>query len=197
MRDGNGMSDIETIYRKHCATPTAISPHLPRLRALAEGLELVVEFGVKRGASSSALLMGAKCAISYDIAETKEARELKRVAGERWDYRIGDSRTAAVPPCDLCFIDSQHDFETMQAELDAHADKVSRYIVAHDVGTFGEIGANGETGTHKWQYVRGQSVPLDCLGIRPALDMLMIRDPSWRIVARYCDSHGLLVLERR
>jgi hypothetical protein len=40
-------------------------------------------------------------------------------------------------------------------------------------------------------------VPLTALGIRPAIDDLMIRDPSWRIVARYTDSHGLLVLERR
>jgi hypothetical protein len=40
-------------------------------------------------------------------------------------------------------------------------------------------------------------VPTDALGIRPAIDELLIRDPSWRIVAHYTDSHGLLVLERR
>ena len=34
------------------------------------------------------------------------------------------------------------------------------------------------------------------LGIRPAIDQLLMRDPSWRIMAHYLDSHGLLVLSR-
>jgi hypothetical protein len=191
------VESVESIYLRHCAGATSITPHLPRLRALATGLAVAVEFGVKRGASSSALLMGARRVMSFDIAETREARELAVAAGERWAYWIADSITAAVPICDLLFIDSQHDYEQMKAELEAHAYKVQRYLVFHDVVTFGEIGANGETGLHKWTYVRGQSVPLNCLGIRPAIDELMIRDPSWRIAARYNDSHGLLVLERR
>jgi hypothetical protein len=191
------MSELEAIYARHCATPTAISAHLPRLRALADGLALAVEFGVKRGASSSALLMGAERVVSYDVIATDEARQLKRVAGERWDYRIADSRTADVPPSDLLFIDSLHSYEQVKAELE-HADGVRRYLVCHDVSTFGEVGAVGETGRQAWTYVAGKgSVPADCLGIRPAIDELMIRDDSWRIAARYTDSHGLLVLERR
>jgi hypothetical protein len=188
---------VESIYAAHCAGNTAIASHLPRLRALATGLDVAVEFGVKRGASSSALLLGAGRVISYDIAATSEARELKRIAGERWDYRIGDSRTAEFDQADLLFIDSQHDAEQCRAELDAHADGVRRFLVAHDTITFGSVGADGESGLHKWQYARGQSCPADALGVRIAFDELMIRDPSWRIVAHYPDSHGLLVLERR
>lgn len=187
---------LETIYAAHCAARTAISPHLPRLRHLAEGHGLAVEFGVKWGASSSALLLGADRVISYDIAETTQARELVRAAGGRWEYRLEDSRRAAVPFCDLLFIDSQHDYDQCKAELDAHADKVSRLLVFHDTITFGSVGAKAETGEHKWQYVRGQSVPQEALGVRPAIDELMIRDQSWRIVAHYTDSHGLLVLRR-
>lgn len=188
--------DLESVYRKHCAVGTAISAHLPRLRELAEGLDTVVEFGVKRGASSSALLLGAKRVISYDIAETPEARELKRLVGERWDYRVGDSRKAEFDYADMLFVDSAHTFDQVNAEL-MHADKVSRYIVCHDTITFGSVAAKGETGEHAWQYIRGRSVPMTALGIRPAIDGLMIRDPSWHIEAHYPDSHGLLVLERR
>lgn len=191
------IATVESIYLANCALNTAISPHLQRLRALAEGLSLAVEFGVKRGASSSALLMGAKRVISYDIKETPEANELEVAAGSRWDYRIEDSRTADVPECELCFIDSLHTYAQMKAELDAHAHKVTRYLVAHDVGTFGEVGAVGETGAQAWPYVKGKSCPEEFLGIRPALDQMMANDPSWRIAARYTDSHGLLVLERR
>jgi len=188
---------LEEIYRRHVAANTAISAHLPRLRALAEGCDVAVEFGVKRGASSSALLLGAKHVVSYDIAATPEARELKRVAGERWDYRIADSRDADVPECSLCFVDSLHTYAQVRDEL-KHADKVSKCLVFHDVATFGEIGALAETGRQSWTYVPGRgSVPDEHRGIRPAIDELCIRDPSWRIVARYTDSHGLLVLERR
>lgn len=188
---------LESIYAAHCAAGTAMSPHLPRLRALAEGLSTAVEFGVKRGGSSSALLLGAQRVVSFDIAATQEARALKELVGDRWDYRIQDSRTADVPEAELLFIDSLHTYAQIKAELDAHAHKVTRFLVAHDVTTFGEVGAVGETGAQAWPYVRGQSCPEQFLGIRPALDQMMANDQSWRIAARYTDSHGLLVLERR
>lgn len=192
------MHDVASIYAQHCATPTAISPHLPRLRALAEGLGVAVEFGVKRGASSSALLMGADRVVSYDIVQTREARELEAVAGERWSYRIEDTRTAAVPAMDLLFLDSLHTYEQVRDELAAHGQKARRYLVFHDTQTFGTVGADGETGRQKWTYVAGKgSVPLDCLGIRQAIDEFQIAHPEWRIAAAYPDSHGLLVLERR
>lgn len=196
MNEQERVAALERLYMRDCAAGTAISAHLPRLRALAEGLELAVEFGVKRGASSTALLLGARHVISYDVQETREARELERIAGERWEYRIQDSRIAPCLTTPLLFIDSQHDCEQMRAELQQHANGVTKYIVCHDHVTFGSVGANGETGNHKWQYVKGQSCPVDALGIRQALDELLIRDPTWRIVASYPESHGLLVLGR-
>lgn len=188
---------LESVYKAHCAANTAISPHLPRLRSLAQGLDVAVEFGVKRGASSSALLLGAAVVLSYDVVATAQARELQAIAGPRWHYVIEDSRKADVPACDLLFVDSLHTFQQTKAELEAHADKAGRFLVFHDTITFGSVGAKGESGEHSWQYMRGQSCPTSCLGIRPAIDELMIRDLSWRIVAHYTESHGLLVLERR
>lgn len=188
---------LEEFYGRCCLAKRAMSPHLPRLRELATGLDLAIEFGVKGGASSSALLLGAKRVISYDILETRQARELQRIAGPRWDYRIEDSRSAVFGACDLLFVDSLHTFAQVKAELERHAAKVRRWIVFHDTITFGVIGANGETGEHLWTYERGCSVPEFALGIRPAIDEMMAADPTWRIVKHYTDSHGLLVLERR
>lgn len=190
-------AEIESLYRQHCAAGTAISAHLPRLRELAEGLDTVVEFGVKRGASSTALLLGAKRVISFDVVETPEARALQAIAGERWNYRLEDSRAAEIPSCDMMFVDSLHTFDQVNAECE-HADRAARFMVFHDVSTFGEVGATGETGRQSWTYIAGRgSVPMGHRGIRPAIDALMIRDPSWRIVERRVESHGLLVLERR
>ncbi len=191
------MTTVEQMYQEHVATQTAMTVHLPRLRALAEGLPLAVEFGVKRGASSSALLLGAAHVISYDVVETREALRLKQAAGDRWSYRLQSTLTAVVPACDLLFVDSLHTYDQVDRELTRHADYVRRYLVFHDVLTFGSVGAKGETGAQLWTYRAGESVPQVALGIRPAIDALMIRDRSWQIVASYTDSHGLLVLERQ
>lgn len=188
---------VEALYEKYRHGHTAIAAHLPRLRALAAGYDLAVEFGVKQGASSTALLLGASHVISFDVVETSQARALQVVAQDRWEYRLQDSRRAFVPECQLLFIDSLHTYAQVRDELEAHAHKVKRYLVFHDSVTFGSIGAKGESGEHLWPYQRGASVPLEALGIRPAIDELMIHDPSWRIAKHYTDSHGLLVLERR
>jgi hypothetical protein len=182
-------------YTEWCRRPSAIQPHLPRLKALAEGCQIAQEFGVKRAASSSALLLGALRVISYDIVPTPEARHLQ-AAEPRWEYRIQDSREAPVEPCDLLFIDSLHTYAQVEAELTRHADSVARWLIFHDSITFGSIGADGETGRQTWTYQAGVPVPRGHLGIRPAIDALMIRDRSWQIAAHYPDSHGLLVLER-
>lgn len=192
-----GEAAIVAHYQAACLKGTAISAHLPRLRDLAVGCTVAQEFGVKRGASSAALLLGAESVISYDIEPTKEARELARLVGPRWSYRIEDSRAALPTPCELLFVDSLHTYAQCRAELQRHADSVSRWLVFHDSITFGSVGAYGETGRQVWTYQVGQSVPQTCLGIRPAIDELMARDPSWQIRAHYTDSHGLLVLERR
>ncbi len=187
---------LEGFFAWAQAQPYATSPHLARLRALASGLSLAVEFGVKRAGSSAALLLGAERVISYDIADTPHARHLKQIAGDRWDYRLQDSRTAPVTPCDLLFVDAQHDYEHCAEELQRHGDAVRRWLVFHDHLTFGWIGADRETGRHKWTFQPGQSVPLNCLGIRQAVDEFMAARPEWRIHVSYPDSHGLLVLRR-
>ena len=146
-----------------------------------------MELGVKHGASATALLLGCNGDVwGFDIAMTPEARRLGELAGNRWHYVIGDSRTADVPDCDLMFIDSMHNYEHVRAELEAHADKVSKYLVFHDTITFGSFGAVDESG----RTVEG------VLGIRPAIDELMMRDQTWFIERHDTHSHGLLVLER-
>lgn len=193
---GGNPRSVEEIYEATVAGRTAMAAHLPRLRELATGADLAVEFGVKRGGSSSALILGADHVISYDIVETRQARELERAAGDRWEYRLEDSRTASFPSCDLLLVDSLHTYAQCRAELEAHAERVTRQLVFHDVITFGVIGADGEAGGHLWEYETGVSVPQEALGIRPAIDELMIRDPQWHVAESYYHSHGLLILER-
>jgi cephalosporin hydroxylase len=174
---------IEAFYaRELTLSHRKMTAHLPRLRELATGLDLAVEFGVRHGASSSALLLGAKHVVSFDTVQRRRALHLQFLAGDRWEYRIADSATVTIPACDLLFIDSLHTYEHCDAELRAHARSVCRYLVFHDSIGYGSVGEPVKRKT--------------TLGIRPAIDALMIRDRSWRIAAHYLDSSGLLVLER-
>lgn len=187
---------IEALYDKYHRQPSAISEHMPTLRRLASGCDTVCEFGVKRGMSTTALLLGCAGKVySWDVVETPQARQLEKLAGERWVYTVADSKTANVPECDLLFIDSLHNYEQVKAEL-LHADKVRRYLVFHDVTTFGEIGADGETGRWTWEPVVHESVPAGHWGVRPAIDEFMVEHWDWRIAERHVNSHGLLVLQR-
>lgn len=170
-------------------------PHLPRLRALASGLPLVVEFGVRRGGSSSALILGADHVLSYDIQSTPEAKHLQTLAGDRWDYRIASSLDVEIPACDLLFIDSKHTYLHCDAELKKHAEKAQRWLVFHDSIWRGSMGEG--TNDMKATRVPDKTARDKALGIRPAIDALMIRDRSWFLAAHYTDSCGLLVLERK
>lgn len=195
------MKDMHALtawFTKLAASGTAMSPHMVRLRDLARNLD-VVEFGVKRGCSTVAFLCSANSVYSVDLVPPRasDLAQWTNAADGTWIFHQGDTRTIDIPECDLLLVDANHTYASVAAELTRHASKVHRYLVFHDTITFGSIGANVETGDHLWTYVRGQSVPPAALGVRPAIDELMIRDPSWHIAAHYTDSHGLLVLERR
>ena len=188
---------IEALYERHCRENHGISMHLPTLREYASRCDVAVELGCRKGCSATALILGARSlAVSYDITETPQARDLQRMAGKRWSYRIEDTRTADVPACDMLFVDSLHTYAQVDAELKAHAGKVRRWLLFHDTMTFGSVGADVETGKHSWTPRPNESVPMEHMGIRPAIDALLIRDPAWRIIDHKLYGHGLLILER-
>lgn len=187
---------LKEFYETCLTIPTAITPHLQTLRHYASKCEIACEFGVKRGFSSSALLMGASAVHSWDIAPTREAQHLQQLA-PRWGYRIEDSRLCRLPVCDLLLIDSLHTYAQVKAELATMRGLIRKYLICHDVTTFGSVGADGESGRQSWTYETGQSVPQEHLGIMPAVLEFMAEDPVWDVLEINPHSHGLLVLKRR
>lgn len=168
---------------------------LNRLRQLATGCNLVVEFGVRKGVSTTALLLGAKKVISYDIETNSHIDDLKILGGNRWKFIQQNTLKAEIPACDMIFFDTLHTYVHLTKELVRHAHKSRKYLVFHDTITFSVRGANADTGEYIPGWKKGIFNPSNH-GIRLAIDEYMIRHRQWFIKYHWPHSNGLLVLQR-
>ncbi len=134
---------IEELYRERCNTPHNIDTHLPMLKKYAGMCHHVTEFGIERGWSTSALLTsGASVVRSYDLVRLPEVTELEYLAleaGVDWKFILGDTRKVEIEQTDLLFIDTDHTYEQVKAELIQSIDRVNRFLVFHDTISFPEI----------------------------------------------------------
>lgn len=185
------MRTLNDIFQHRLTVQKTICGHLHVLRQLASECDSIVEFGVRSGSSTSALLMGCKGTVySWDIEHIPQWQdEIKAAAGDRWQFTVGKSQDAKTPESfDMMFHDTFHNYAQVKAELDAHAHKAKKYMVFHDSVKNAISGGENHT--------RGNFNP-DLAGFRLAVDELMISDPTWHIKAHYPHDDGLLVLERR
>lgn len=160
-----------------------IGEHLPLLQELAGQCDSVVEFGVRKGISSRALVSSVgRWMISYDLFPREVEDELAEIARRRGVYFklfVRDSRTARPLKCDMLFIDSEHTYDCLKAELDLHGDYAQRYIALHDTALFGEEGEDGKRP-----------------GLRRAVFDWRFGRPAWSILHDLSNCNGLMVLER-
>jgi predicted O-methyltransferase YrrM len=138
------MTAIVELYEEMQHTPGDIVDHLQRLHDLVieTDAQVVVELGVARGASTSALLAGIEetggRVWSVDI-EIPEAGLLPAlVEGHpQWTYTVADDLSVVDEcprPVDVLFVDSAHDYQHTLAELTAYAPLVRSggCVVMHD-----------------------------------------------------------------
>jgi methyltransferase family protein len=160
------------LYLERCNTRHNIDQHLPMLREYASRCDHVTEFGVDRGWSTSALLAsGASTIRSYDVNRQPEVTQLEEIAaaeGIDFQFIFADTRDADIEPTDLLFVDSEHTYAQVDAELARSIDKVKRYLIFHDTVSYPEI-------LH---------------AIRKHCGF------EWRVVEQTDKQHGLMILER-
>lgn len=122
---------------QHAATTVDMVPHVDTLVRLAYRADLAVEFGVRTGVSTWALLdaLAPDGALhSWDIDAAVLERVPYRVRDDlRWSLHIEDS-LAAYPPGipDLVFIDTSHEYHQTLAELQLAGSWGTPLIVLHD-----------------------------------------------------------------
>lgn len=159
-----------------------IVEHLGILRGLAMQCSVVVEFGMRTGMSTAAMLDGTKCHVhSYDVDDCRGAVDaMKKLAPERFFFHKADTtKLDKIPECDMLFCDSQHDYATLSRELRMEG-KVKKWIVMHDTKTFRTAGkTKGDPGLQK------------------AIDEFLGLHEEWRLMLYLPNQNGMTILERR
>jgi len=140
-----------------------------------QGVETITEFGPYQGCSTAAwLMLKPKTFITIDAGVALDVELYKKAAAEiKVDFKfiVSNDLEIQISPCELLFIDTMHTEEHTYQELTLHADKVSKYLVFHDVAEprFGTY-----AGIRKWWKDH----------------------PEWRIKYHDNDDCGFLVLEK-
>jgi hypothetical protein len=181
------MGNLEILQRyiNKCRETSDIHEHLPVLRAYADKCETVAEFGVRWVVSTWAFLASsAKRVYSYDIDRhwaVDGCVEICKAENRPWEFLQGDTLKITLPEdVDLLFLDTLHDYEQVKGELAAHAHRVQKYLILHDVFTFKTVGST-----------------VGCEGIGRAIDEFRAANPQWVVVYETDSNNGLLVLEKK
>ncbi len=155
-----------------------IAGHIGTLVEYGREVDTITEFGVCHGTSTCCWLAAKPKKIRcYDIAGdclTSAYKEMfngfAKENGIDFQFICGDSRVVEINETDLLFIDTDHTYEQLTAELNRHGGKAGKYIICHDT-----VFAPG------------------CLkAIKDYID----RNPEWQIKEHFENNNGLTVLER-
>lgn len=172
---------LEQMFVQVRDTPSDINQHCAALRQLASQSRVVVEFGMRQGVSTTALLAGQpQQLVTVDLHRDSIADRLAAHRGATsFRFVQGNTRTIEPVSCDLLFIDTRHTREQLSAELKRHAAACRRWIALHDTHTFGEVGEAGEP------------------GLLPALREFLSVNPDWFVMSHVSTNNGFTVLSRQ
>ncbi len=135
-----------------------IAHYMPTLNEYAQKCDSVVEIGVNQVCSTWAFLLARPkdgvLSIDIDLQRTNYmsnrlglseniwlswAKHLSEKEEVAFSAVESDSREVTLPEHDLLFIDSEHTFEQLDAELKLHGKKAQKYIILHDTTLFPEL----------------------------------------------------------
>jgi len=131
--------------------------------------------------STAALCASGKAVTSVDIAPCEPHATKLRIAYPNWTFIQGHSLEVDLPSCDLLFIDGEHTYGAVRAELMRFELTAKRWIVLHDTETFRHQGKDGS---------------------KPGLEMAIldfVNDDTdrWGYLLQLPHNNGLTILDRR
>ena len=101
------------------------------------GIKTITEFGPFQGCSTTAwLYLRPEKFTTVDRGISLDLELFKNAAKEinvEFNFVLGSDLEIEIDPCELLFIDTVHTEDQTFQELTLHADKVSKYLVFHDI----------------------------------------------------------------
>ncbi len=171
---------LEDLFAQARDIASDINEHCAALRQLSARANVVVEFGLRQGVSTTALLAGQpQKLVTVDLNSSSIVATLTSAAGAT-DFQFIQASTLTLEPieCDLLFIDTLHTQGQLAAELKRHAPACRRRIALHDTHTFGEVGMDGGP------------------GLLPAIREFLSTNREWFVMSHTTANHGFTVLSR-
>jgi hypothetical protein len=140
---------------------------------------------------------------SYDVYTSANINEALWAANENnilMEFHCMDVLKADIQETDLLFIDTLHTYTQLKQELAMHAHKVRKYIIFHDVVTYGHTPEPSEFKTHSGTVKQIPEVMANYVkndkGIMPAINEFLKAEPSWQVEKHYANNNGLLIIKR-
>jgi len=181
-----------------CNIPSDINEHMPTLKRYAEECDSVTEMGVRHAYSTWAFIEAKPkkltgIDINYNFFEASE----KYINGMCNNYNIdfdfieGDTLEMKIENTDLLFIDTLHTYSQLLQELNNHHVNVNKYIILHDIVTFGYI--------DEYIYNHASDKAKDIFnksGLVAAVEEFIENNNNWQIKEIFTNNNGLLILFR-
>lgn len=177
---------ITELYEKMCEGKSDIQAHLPIIHKYASDCETAVEFGVRDGLSTIAILASGCKLYSYDINECPIVDKLRDI---NFTFIKADTSKPIDMPyeiVDMAFVDTLHTYEQVKKELE-HLKNVRKYIIFHDTVLFGD--RDESPGWQGGMYADGP-------GINKAIQEFMVEQNCWAVDYSSELDNGLLVIKR-
>lgn len=196
------METIVSKFEHFKSINSDINEHLPTLKNLAQECEHVTEMGVRDVVSTWAFLFGLainnkpkKVLRSYDIHKSDNIELALRHAEANdvdMTFTEVDVLKTEIEETDLLFIDTLHTYSQLKRELEIHAKKAKKYLVFHDIVTYGRKPepSSWQTPDIMKNYVQNDK------GILYAIEEFLKENLNWDIQKVYENNNGLLVLKR-
>ena len=206
------MIDIDEHLNSLVHANTDISDHLIALKKYASRCETITELGTRFGISTAAFLAAMPKSIRcHDLIKYEQIPPLEETAKalgiDFVFFEENDLLSQNIIESDLLFIDTMHTYKQLATELYLHAHKAKKYLVFHDVLSFGRQDqpqfAPHEAERHENSNIfEGDLKDFylslgDQKGLMPAIEQFLLAYPEWKVIDLNVFNNGLMVLGRR
>jgi hypothetical protein len=159
-------------------------PYIGHLTEYASKCKNITELGINTGCSTLVFLVsGCKKVYSYNIVISQNAIKVKDAAfedGAFFKLINKDNLKIKIKKTDLLFIDTDHWYGQIKAELIQHHTRVRKWIIMNNTETFGLVN------------------PFDGRpGMKHAIYEFIEEFPEWKVKDHFVEGHGLTILEKK